>query len=88
MEELFALGSKWFIRDTPMNRKNGLQPGAGAYVTWVDGEHISVESLQPGMPSRKVPRSFFGANFTRSLAGEVAPAYAGQRHADVVYGDE
>ena len=85
MSDLFPPGSKWFVRDTPMNRRNDLQPGAGVYITWVDQEFISVESLQPGMPSRKVPRPFFGANFTRSLAGEVASAYVGSRHADVPY---
>ena len=88
MDDAFPPGSKWFILDTPMNRKNGLQPGAGAYLTWRDAGHISVESLQPGMPCRKVPRALFGMNFRRSLAGEVASAYAGTHHAEVLYDGE
>lgn len=84
-ETLFPRGSKWIIMDTEMNAKNGLKSMATAYLIWTDERYFSIESLQQGMPKRKVPRALFGNNFKRSMAREIATGYIGSSHALTLY---
>ena len=84
-DTLFPPGSKWVIKKTDRNLLNGLKPMESAFLTYVDGDFMSIVSLQPGMPQLRVPRAMFGWNFTRSIAGEVNSGYAGSRHAQTLY---
>lgn len=86
-DDRFPLGSKWVIRETPMNAKNGLEAGATAYLTFKDATDFTIESLQSGMPMRRIRREAFAVNFSRALDGAVNAGYAGSAHAPTLYYD-
>ncbi|MEM9432937.1 MAG: hypothetical protein AAGA12_03380 [Pseudomonadota bacterium] len=83
--DMFPLGSKWIINSTDRNATNGLARFQGAYLRFADPGYLSIVSMQPGMPERKVPRHLFGINFKRSPAGEIASAYIASKHATTLY---
>lgn len=57
------LGDKYTVKQTAMNQKNGLHPGKGAWIIYVDQTAVSLYFEQSGVSNMKVPRDLFGHNF-------------------------
>ena len=80
------LGEKYTVKQTAMNQKNGLQPGKGAWIIYVDQLAISLYFEQSGVPNMKVPRDLFGHNFDKVKFAMPNASGALSSHAPKTYG--
>lgn len=86
---MFPIGKKYTANSTAAVRRNGIQPGWNAYITFSDASAISLLILSPRGEELKVrvPRALFGVNFreTDPFDSTGNSAYGHSRHFDAPF---
>ena len=76
------VGTKYLVRPTFANKKNGLLPHKGAWISFIDSSAITLYFEQFDAPSLKIPLPYFGVNFELDQMAPVNSSYAADKHAE------
>ena len=81
---MLSIGVKFAVLPTPRNRNNGLLPGKGAWIQFMDDQFVSLYFEQAGCPALKIKKELLATNFQRQPVPP-AIAYKASAHAKTLY---